>query len=95
MRISRVCAWGTSMLAFDGTGRVQRGMDAGLGSYSVCRFQTGKIYNCDLNASYNIGARYFLREYKKLPGCPELPKTSRCILADLRNLMSAYPALAA
>lgn len=95
MRISRVCAWGTSMLAFDGTGRVQRGMDAGLGSYSVCRFQTGKIYNCDLNASYNIGARYFLREYKKLPGCPELPKTSRCILADLRNLISAYPALAA
>lgn len=95
MRISRICAWGTSRLAFDGSGWVQRGVKAGLDSYSVCKFRTGKIYNCDLNASYNIGARYFLREYKKLPGCPELPKTSRCILADLRNLMSAYPALAA
>lgn len=71
MRISRVCAWETSRLAFAGSGRIQRGVDAGLASYSVCRFQTGKIYNCDLNASYNIGARYFLREYKKLPGVTE------------------------
>lgn len=95
MRISRVCAWGTSKLAFDGSGQVQRGMKAGLDSYSTCRFQTGKIYNCDLNASYNIGARYFLREYKKLPGCPGLPKAPQRTLADLKNLMSAYPALVA
>ena len=32
------------------------------GSYSICRFKNGKIYNCDLSASYNIGARYFIRE---------------------------------
>ena len=33
--------------------------------YSMCTFQTGKRYSCDLSASYNIGARYFLREYEK------------------------------
>ena len=34
-------------------------------NYSMCTFQTGKRYSCDLSASYNIGARYFLREYEK------------------------------
>ena len=69
MRISRVCAWGTSKLAYDGSGLVERGID---GNYSVCRFQNGKIYNCDLSASYNIGARYFIREILK-----SLPETAR------------------
>lgn len=95
MRISRVCAWGTSRLAFDGSGRVLRGEDAGLTSYSICKFQTGKVYNCDLNATYNIGARYFLREYNKLPECPELPKASQRTLADLRNLMATYAVVSA
>lgn len=62
IRISRVCAWNTSRLAFDGSGRVVRGDEAKLHSYSVCRFKSGKVYNCDLNAAYNIGARYFIRE---------------------------------
>ena len=31
-------------------------------NHSLCAFQTGKRYNCDLSASYNIGARYFIRE---------------------------------
>ena len=65
MRISTVNPYGTSRLAFDGSGKVLRGKEAGLQTYSLCRFSTGKIYNCDLNASYNIGARYFLREYEK------------------------------
>lgn len=65
MRISRVCAWGTSKLAYDGTGRVARGKEAGFATCELCRFQTGKIYNCDLNASYNIGARYYIRELLK------------------------------
>ncbi len=70
MRISRVNAWGTSRLAFDGSGRVLRGNESAKtkGKYSLCEFSTGKIYNCDLNASYNIGARYFIREIiKSLP----------------------------
>ena len=60
-RIRRVCSWNTSKLAFDGTGDVTRDTD----NYSMCTFQTGKRYSCDLSASYNIGARYFLREYEK------------------------------
>ena len=65
MRISRVNAWNTSRLAFDDSGRVSRGQEAELNTYSLCRFSNGKIYNCDLNASYNIGARYFIRELLK------------------------------
>jgi hypothetical protein len=72
MRISRVNARGTSSLAYDGSGKVVRGMDAGFKTNSICQFQSGKTYNCDLNASYNIGARYFIREILK-----SLPATSR------------------
>ena len=62
IRISRVNAWGTSRLAYDGTGRVKRGREVSEDTpYDVCVFKSGKIYNCDLSASYNIGARYFIR----------------------------------
>jgi transposase len=76
MRVSRVCAWNTSALAFDGSGSVIRNLD-GRGnviskddnktrkSYSICKFTTGKIYHADLNAAYNIGARFFLRLIEK------------------------------
>ena len=61
IRISRICAWNTSKLAFDGSGEVERSNT----NYSLCTFATGKQYNCDLNASYNIGSRYFIRELLK------------------------------
>lgn len=65
IRISRICAWNTSRLAFDGSGKVERGEYYQNGerkyNYSICLFKNGKQYNCDLNASYNIGARYFIR----------------------------------
>ena len=66
IRISRICAWNTSRFAYDGSGKVLRGKEAGLNTYELCRFSTGKIYNCDLSASYNIGARYFIREIQKI-----------------------------
>ena len=69
MRISRICAWNTSRLAFDGSGYVERGSFVQNGetkyNYSMCVFLNGKTYHCDLNASYNIGARYFIRELLK------------------------------
>lgn len=69
IRISRICAWNTSRLAFDGSGKVERGEYYQNGerkyNYSICLFKNGKQYNCDLNASYNIGARYFIRELLK------------------------------
>lgn len=99
MRISRVCAWGTSKLAYDGSGAVERGID---GNYSICRFQNGKIYNCDLSATYNIGARYFIREIlKSLPETVRLeveakvPPCSRRITCTFSTLLSLNAALAA
>lgn len=75
MHVHQVCAWRTSQLAFDGSGFVQRGRyivdDNGVSlgySYSWARFTTGKLYNADLNAAYNIGARYFIREILKALG---------------------------
>ena len=62
IRISHVNAWGTSRLAYDGSGRVKRGREVSEDTpYDVCRFKNGKICNCDLSASYNIGARYLIR----------------------------------
>jgi len=98
MRISHVCAWGTSKLAYDGSGLVERGID---GNYSICRFQSGKIYNCDLSASYNIGARYFVREIlKSLPETARLgieakvPQCAKRITCTLSTLISLNAALA-
>ena len=61
MRISRICAWNTSRLAYDGSGTVVRDP----GNHSLCTFQNGKRYNSDLSASYNIGARYFIGKLVK------------------------------
>ena len=67
-----------------------------IGSISVCEFLSGKIYNCDLNAAYNIGARYFVREIvKTLPArersrleakVPAVCARSTCTLAALISL---------
>ena len=102
IRISHICAWKTSKLAYDGSGTVERGQTAGFNSYSLCRFQTGKIYNCDLNATYNIGARYFIREFIKtlsvtteqtiLAKVPELIHRSTCTLSSLYKLNAVLAA---
>ena len=92
MRISRICAWNISRLACDGSGTVVRDP----GNYSLCTFRNGKRYNCDLLASYNIGARYFIRELlKPLPATerslleakiPSVKRRISCVYADLREL---------
>ena len=94
MRVSRICAWNTSRLAYDGSGAVTRDWE----NHSLCTFQTGKRYNCDLSASYNIGARYFIRELlKPLPATerslleakvPAVKRRTSCVYADLRELSS-------
>ena len=100
MRISHVCAWGTSRLAFDGSGPVVRDEN----NYSMCTFQTGKRYHADLSASYNIGARYFIRAItKSLPetvrlACeakvPRIAKRSTCTFSDLISLNAELKKLA-
>lgn len=107
IRVSTVCAWNTSRLAFDGSGRVKRGRESEKteGVYSICEFSTGKVYNCDLNASYNIGARYYIREMlKSLPATakqrleaevPSACRRSTCTLSTLISLSAALAAAAA
>lgn len=106
IRISHVNAYGTSRLAFDGSGRVLRGKEIADGvPYDICLFSTGKVYNCDLNASYNIGARYFVREIlKTLPETerlavqakvPAYAKRTLCTLSDLISLNQVVYAEAA
>lgn len=104
IRISRVCARNTSRLAFDGSGAVLRGRDSEKtgGNYSLCEFTTGKVYNCDLNASYNIGARYYIREILRnqpertrltvTAKVPSLSMRSTCTLSDLKGLRAALAA---
>ena len=95
IRISHVNAWNTSKLAFDGTGKVTRDDK----NYSMCKFAGGKLYHCDLNASYNIGARYFIREIlKTLPvrvrsqvetKVSLLAKRTQCTLSTLISMNAA------
>ena len=107
LRVHQVCAWGTSQLAFDGSGRVSRGKyivgDDGVSlglPYSVVRFSSGKFYNADLNAAYNIGARYYIRllldflkahlsseDFGALSAkVPRCSARSKCVLSDLIDL---------
>lgn len=96
IRVSHICAWGTSKLAFDGSGKVLRGKDADLSTYELCKFSNGKIYNCDLSASYNIGARYFVREIQKsmsakmwsdiVAKVPECQKGTQCTYHTLLEI---------
>lgn len=96
MHISHICAWNTSRFAYDGSGAVLRGKDGGFDTYELCKFQNGKTYNCDLSASYNIGARYFIREILKSldessrllieAKVPQCSKRSTCTFSTLVNL---------
>ena len=66
------------------------------GNHSLCTFRNGKRYNCDLSASYNLGARYFIRELlNPLPATerslleakvPSVKRRISCVYADLREL---------
>lgn len=58
----------TSKLAYDGSGQVKRDNK----NYALATFSSGKRYNCDLNGSYNIAARGWLKldsrkDYEKRP----------------------------
>ena len=99
MRISHICARNTSRFAYDGSGFVLRGKNGGFNTYELCRFQNSKTYNCDLSASYNIGARYFIREILKSldessrllieTKVPQCSKRSTCMFSTLINLNAA------
>ncbi len=99
MKIRRICAWNTSKYAYDGSGVVLRGKDGGFNTYELCKFKNGKVYNCDLSATYNIGARYFIREILKSldkssrlhieANVPPCCKRSTCTFSTLISLNAA------
>ena len=101
IHVSRVNPWGTSKYAYDDSGIVERGID---GNYSICKFQNGKVYNCDLNASYNIGARYFVREILKSLSAtarlaieakvPQCAKRTTCTLSTLISMNAVLTGIA-
>ena len=106
LRIARVNARNTSRLAFDGSGLSKRGREITPKTpYALMQFTTGKTYNADLNASYNIGARYFIRRILKTVTAtqrlaleakvPQVAKRSTCTLSHLINLRSELAALTA
>ena len=106
LRIARVNARNTSRLAFDGSGWSKRGREIEpCTPYSIMQFSTGKTYNADLNASYNIGARYFIRCILKTVSAtqrlvleakvPQATKRSTCTLSHLINLRSELAVLTA
>ena len=102
MHYSRVCAINTSKLAFDGSGFVLRGHKvSNTTPYDICKFQNDKIYNCDLNASYNIGARYFIRKLFKSTNASlwslvvaKVPPLRARMLCTLDTLIKANECLA-
>lgn len=59
-RVVYVYARDTSSWAFDGSGLLRRDTH----QYDKATFSTGKQYNADLNASYNIGACYWAMKLK-------------------------------
>ena len=74
IRFSRVDARNTSALAFDGSGYVRRNTKG-----DIATFTTGKIYHADLSASYNIAARYFLRELERAKVPVRIDRTSQTL----------------
>ena len=106
LRITRVNARYTSRLAFDGSGWSKRGHEITPETpYALMEFPNGKTYNADLNATYNIGARFFIRHLLKTvtvtqrlaleAKVPQVAKRSTCTLSDLINLRSELVVLTA
>lgn len=98
IRFSHVAAKYTSKLAYDGSGPVVRNKN----NHSLCEFVSGKQYNCDLSASYNIGARYFIRERlkplsesKRLDVEAKVPSCAKRTLSTLSTLISLDAVLSA
>ena len=94
IRVRRINPRNTSALAFDGSGKVVRS-----DRKDLCVFTTGKSYHSDLNATYNIAARYFIKEHQKtIPEkkwlslqakVPELAKRTHQTLSSFISLYQA------
>lgn len=81
IRISHICAWKTSKLAFDVNGALKRDET----NHATATFASGKQYNCDLSMSHNIGIRYSVRDLlKPLPVIARSPLLAKVQDAERR-----------
>lgn len=102
IRVAYVCPYGTSRLAFDGSGTVVRGRNAGYHNNEMCRFPGKKQYHCDLSAARNIAARFILRCKEKSMSekvwlqaqtkVSELCTRTKCTLATVIRLSAVVAA---
>ncbi|MDJ0532968.1 MAG: transposase [Xenococcaceae cyanobacterium MO_207.B15] len=74
---------GTSSYAFDGSGKLKRDKN----NYELAMFANGKKYNCDLSASYNIGAR-FIYQLTSRNGSQDKQGKSSCLSPRSRVTLS-------
>lgn len=98
IRVAKVLARGTSQYAFDGSGEFDRNNESG--KRDTCKFTTGKKYHCDLGASYNIAARFFIRillkplpETVRLQLRAKVPETAARHQQTLASLIRLHEAL--
>ena len=73
----------TSSYAYDGSGKLKRSST----NYELAVFSTGKQYNCDLSASYNIGAR-FIYQLMSRNGSQDKQGRSSCLSPRSRVTLS-------
>ena len=73
----------TSSYAYDGSGKLKRNNQ----NYELAVFASGKQYNCDLSASYNIGAR-FIHRLMSRNGSQDKQGKSSCLSPRSRVTLS-------
>ena len=74
---------GTSSYAYDGSGKLKRSSV----NYEIAMFTSGKQYNCDLSASYNIGAR-FIHKLMSRNGSQDKKGQNSCLSPRSRVTLS-------
>ena len=74
---------GTSSYAYDGSGQLKRNRN----NYELAIFSNRKQYNCDLSASYNIGARFILQLMSR-NGSQDKQGRSSCLSPRSRGTLS-------
>ena len=82
-KVAYVQPRGTSSYAYDGSGKLKRDKY----NYELALFASGKKYNCDLSASYNIGAR-FIYELMSRNGSQDKRDKSFCLSPRSRVTLS-------
>ena len=91
MRISRVCAWGTSKLAFDGSGPVLRGKDAGFHKTVSAASGTGRFITATFPLRRTSGRDTSSVNTGSSPDVLNCPKRHNAHTRPCSNCLEVYP----